>query len=58
MTIEGMKFATQMPAADASDTEHALGVRFRAPDETYADALRWMHAVGYLSADEVGKLAG
>ncbi len=57
VTVEGMKFATQWSGADASDTERELGVRFREPAETIADALRWMHGAGLIGSAPVGRLA-
>ena len=58
MTAEGMKFATQWRGADSSKTVEELGVRFRAPRETLADSLTWMHRAGHVEARVVGRLAG
>ena len=57
MTVEGMKFATQWAGADGSHTEAALGVRFRDPAGTIAEALRWMHRAGHIGPQHVGRLA-
>lgn len=57
VTAEGMKFATQWAGADASRTERELGVQFREPAETMADALRWMHGADLIPAQVVGRLA-
>jgi nucleoside-diphosphate-sugar epimerase len=57
MTVEGMKFATQWTGADGSHTETALGVRFRDPAGTIAEALRWMHRAGHIPPQHVGRLA-
>ncbi len=34
---------------DASATERDLGVRFRPPEDSIADMLRWLHAAGHLT---------
>jgi nucleoside-diphosphate-sugar epimerase len=57
MTVEGMKFATQWAGADGTHTEAALGVRFRDPAGTIAEALRWMHRAGHIAPKHVGRLA-
>jgi nucleoside-diphosphate-sugar epimerase len=57
MTVEGMKFATQWAGADGSHTEATLGVRFRDPAGTIAEALRWMHRAGHIGPEHVGRLA-
>jgi nucleoside-diphosphate-sugar epimerase len=57
LTSDAMEFATRWPGADASRTTRELGLRFRPVEETYADAIRWMHRAGHLSARLAGKLA-
>ena len=57
LTLDSMIYATQWPGADATRTTRELGVRFRGADETYADAIRWMHRAGHLPRKLVGKLA-
>ncbi len=56
ITTEGMVFATQFPGADGSRAAAALGLRYRDPVETFADALRWMHRAGHIPAKHVGRL--
>jgi dihydroflavonol-4-reductase len=58
LTSDAMQYATRWPGVDASRTTRELGLRFRPVEETYADAIRWMHRSGLLSARLVGKLAG
>jgi nucleoside-diphosphate-sugar epimerase len=58
ITTEGMMYATQFPGADGSRTAEALGIAYREPVETFADALRWMHEAGHIPAKHVGRLAG
>lgn len=57
LTRDSMEFATRWPGADASRTTHELGLPFRSAEESYRDALRWMHRAGHLSARQVGRLA-
>jgi nucleoside-diphosphate-sugar epimerase len=58
LTRDSMEFATRWPGADASRTAHELGLSFRSAEESYRDALRWMHRAGHLSARQVGRIAG
>jgi dihydroflavonol-4-reductase len=58
LTSDAMEYATRWPGVDASRTTRELGLRFRPAEETYADAIRWMHREGRLSARLAGKLAG
>ncbi len=58
LTSDAMEFATRWPGVDASRTTRELGLHFRPVEETYADAIRWMHRAGHLSARLAGKLAG
>jgi dihydroflavonol-4-reductase len=57
MTAEGMIYATRWQGADGSKTVEELGVRFRPPRETLADAIRWMVRAGHLEARFAGRLA-
>jgi dihydroflavonol-4-reductase len=57
MTAEGMIYATRWKGADSSKTVEELGVRFRPPRETLADAIRWLHRAGHLEARFAGRLA-
>ena len=58
LTRDSMEFATRWPGADASRTQQELGLPFRSAEESYRDALRWMHRAGHLSARQVGRIAG
>jgi dihydroflavonol-4-reductase len=58
LTRDSMEFATRWPGADASRTRSELGFAFRSAEESYRDALRWMHRAGHLSSRQVGRLAG
>jgi len=57
LTYEAMTTATRWPGVDSEHTLRELGLAFRAPRETFADTLRWMHRAGHLSAGHVGRLA-
>jgi len=57
LTAEAASFITEMVPADCGPTTVDLGVRFRPPAETYADAIRWLHAAGHLDARLAGFLA-
>ncbi len=57
LTYDSMQFATQWPGVDASRTTRDLGIRFRPPEETYRDAVRWLHRAGHIPASLAGKLA-
>lgn len=57
LTHEAMTFATRWPGADSSQTLATLGVSFREPAQSLADALRWLAAAGHLPAARIGRLA-
>lgn len=57
LTAEGMVYATQFPGVDGSRATRELGLSYRAPLETFGDALRWMHSAGHIPARYVGRLA-
>ena len=57
LTRDSMEFATRWPGADAERTRRELGFAFRSAEESYRDALCWMHRAGHLSARQVGRLA-
>ena len=57
MTSETMGFATLWRGAESRATLDELGLDFRDPRETFADALRWLHRAGHVDARFVGRLA-
>jgi dihydroflavonol-4-reductase len=57
LTHEAMTLATRWPGADSSKTLEALGLRFRDPAESVADALRWLVRAGHLEPERIGRLA-
>jgi len=57
LTHEAMTFATRWPGADSSRTLAALGLHFRDPAESFADALRWLAEAGHLPPARIGRLA-
>ena len=57
LTAEGMIYATQWQGADSSKTVEELGIRFRPPRETFAEAIAWMHRAGHVDARFAGRLA-
>lgn len=57
LTAEAMDFASGWNGADCSRTCAELGIVFRDPRETLADALRWQVRAGYLPARAAGRLA-
>ena len=56
MTHEAMQAVTEMVPTDNSLTESELGVRFRAPAETFRDTYRWLYEQGHLDAKFVPAL--
>jgi dihydroflavonol-4-reductase len=48
----------QAPPVDDRDTQEALGVSWRPPEETFADMVAWMHASGLLRRKQAGAAAG
>jgi len=57
LTGEAMDFATMWPQAITSAEVDRLGIRFRDPRESYADAIRWMVEAGHLEPRLAGRLA-
>ena len=57
LSHEAMTFATRWAGADSTKTLETLGLRFRDPAESLADALRWLVRAGHLSPDLAGRLA-
>ena len=49
--------ATKGAPIDASATERDLGVRFRPPEDSIADMLRWLHGAGHLTDRQAGLVA-
>ena len=58
MTKEGMSFATQFNGTRSRRVQDELGIDYRDPVETFADALAWMHRAGHIDARFVGRLVG
>jgi dihydroflavonol-4-reductase len=56
LSHEAMTFATRWPGADSARTLEALGLRFRDPAESFADALRWLARAGHLAPELAGRL--
>lgn len=57
LSEESMAFATQWQPVDSAKTLAALGLAFRDPAETLADAVRWMARAGHLERRHAGRLA-
>lgn len=57
LTHEAMVFATCWPGADSARTLETLGLGFRDPAESFADAVRWLASAGHLPAARAGRLA-
>ncbi len=57
LTHEAAQFVTMSVPCDNTGTTKALGVEFRATEETLGDAIRWLHRAGHIDARFVGKLA-
>ena len=53
----GVWVATKGGPIDASATERDLGVRFRPPEDSIADMLRWLHAAGHLTDRQARRIA-
>ncbi len=57
LTYEAMAMATQACPYDSDATCRALGVQWRAVDDTLADSIRWLAAAGHLKSNLAGTLA-
>ncbi len=57
MTRESMAIATLWPPASSARVVEATGVRFRPPEETLRDTLRWLIVAGHVAAERGGALA-
>jgi len=51
---EAMGYVTEWVPADSSRLLAATGMRFRPPEETYADAIRWLVKAGHLDRKYAG----
>jgi len=57
ISAEAMSFITEwVPASSARYLAHARAT-FRPAEQTYGDAIRWLHANGHLSPQQAGRLA-
>jgi nucleoside-diphosphate-sugar epimerase len=54
---EAARFATAWPQFDARRTARELGIRFREPRESIAEALRWLVAAGHVEERRAPRLA-
>lgn len=57
LSAETMRYATQWPRVVTSARYAQLGLRYREPEVTFTDSLRWMLQQGYLKAEQVPLLA-
>jgi dihydroflavonol-4-reductase len=53
----GVWVVTHGGPIDASATERDLGMRFRPPNDSVVDMLRWLHAAGHLTDRQAGRAA-
>jgi nucleoside-diphosphate-sugar epimerase len=56
ISAEAMAINTQWPPADSSRFLATSGLRFRSPEETFGDTIRWMVEAGHLPRRKAGKL--
>jgi dihydroflavonol-4-reductase len=54
---EGAWLCVHSPVVDAASTTQELGLTPRPIEETFADAVRWLHAQGRISRRQAGRLA-
>jgi nucleoside-diphosphate-sugar epimerase len=57
ISAEAMAINTQWPPADSSRFYATSGLRFRCPDDTFTDTIRWMVEAGHLPRKKAGRLA-
>ena len=57
VTSEGVDYMFGFSAGDNSGTEADTGVRLRPVDESFRDAIAWMHRCGHLTDAQAGALA-
>lgn len=55
---EGAWLCIRSPQVDAARTEQELGLSPRPIEETFADSVRWLYAVGRISRHQAGRLTG
>ena len=56
-SAEAMAYATQWVPMDNSRVEQELNFTFRAAEDSFGDAIRWLYRAGHITAQQAGKLA-
>ena len=57
VTLEGFRFAKWDPVFDDSKTTNELKISLRPYSETLSDTIKWLHSIGKINDDQVGKLS-
>ncbi|MBR62203.1 MAG: oxidoreductase [Dehalococcoidia bacterium] len=57
VTLEGFRFAKWDPIFDDSKTHAELKISLRPYSETLSDTIKWLHSIGKINDEQVGKLA-
>ncbi len=57
LTEEGIAYATHWVLMDSSGVERELDFRFRPVEDSFRDAIGWLHAAGHISAKQAGYAA-
>ena len=57
VTLEGFRFAKWDPIFDDSKTNAELKISLRPYSETLSDTIKWLHSIGKINDEQVGKLA-
>ncbi len=54
LTAEGISYATHWVPMDSRSVEQGLGIGFRPVEDSFRDAIAWLHAAGHISAGDAG----
>ncbi len=54
LSEEAMEYATRWVPMDNSLVENTLDFEFREVEDTFTDAIRWLHSAGYISEKQAG----
>jgi nucleoside-diphosphate-sugar epimerase len=50
ISLEAMQYATRFPLTDDRKIREQLGFRFRSPEQTLADTVKWLAAAGHIDS--------
>ena len=57
LTEEGISYATHWVPMDSRSVEQGLGMGFRPVEDSFRDAIAWLHAAGHISLSQAGDAA-